>query len=382
MNERLSYLFQAYIANNCTDDEREELMNLARLRENEDAMELLIAEYQLSPRPQVRLSDSKADEIFMKIVEQSKPAKKPVISMAYRWMVAAAAVLLLAVGAWWIWGSQQQTGIKHEPIAHSKIQDVAPGKDGAILTLANGQKIVLDSAANGNISNVAVKNGNQLSYTNKVTGKPEYNTMSTPVGRQFSLVLADGSKVWLNATSSITYPTAFDGNERKVQITGEAYFEVAHNPSMPFIVSVNDMKVEVLGTHFNINSYADEDAIKTTLFQGKVRVSKNGKVAMLNPGQQAVVNNQSLNINNSPGLDEVIAWKNGKFSFGESTSLNVIMRQLSRWYGVEVIYKDNVQQQFGGSISMQSNISQVLEKLQLTGKVHFTIEGNKVTVSK
>jgi transmembrane sensor len=184
-------------------------------------------------------------------------------------------------------------------------------------------------------------NNGQVAY--KVIGGKQsdvlFNTLTTPRGGQFRLALPDGSEVWLNAASSIKYPTAFTGKDRKVEITGEAYFEIAHDASKPFKVRVNGMEVNVLGTHFNINAYHDEAFVNTTLLQGKVSLTKAGAVALLRPGQQARVDNtRSISVLNNVDVDQVVAWKNGYFSF-EKADLQTVMRQIARWYDVDIIMK-------------------------------------------
>ena len=222
-----------------------------------------------------------------------------------------------------------------------------------------------------------------LSYQNISKSKtPEtlYNTISTPNGGDYQLVLADGSKVWLNAASSLRFPANFVGRERKVELTGEAYFEVAKNPAMPFKVKLNGMEVEVLGTHFNINSYADESAIRTTLLEGSIKINRPHASSLLKPGQQAMMDkNGQISVINDADLDEAVAWKDGKFQFDRADIHNV-MRQLARWYNIDVEYKGTVASHFGGTISRDVNLSKVLGMLHLTGEVKFQVQDKKVIV--
>ncbi|XHR97523.1 FecR family protein [Mucilaginibacter sp. UC70_90] len=213
--------------------------------------------------------------------------------------------------------------------------------------------------------------------------KPVYNTMTTPRGGQYWVVLPDGSKALLNAASSLTYPTNFSGTERKVELTGEAYFEVAHNPDKPFRVYSKSQVVEVLGTHFNINTYDDEPDIRTTLLEGKVKVTSvvKNQVRVLKPGQQAVLNTYSFNVNDVD-VEDATAWKNGTFTF-ENNDIQQIMRMVSRWYDVDVVYKGTLPaDKFTGFVSRFSNVSEVLRMLQLTHKVKFKIDGKQITVSE
>lgn len=275
-------------------------------------------------------------------------------------------------------------------------KDRPPGKEGAILTLADGSVIVLDSAQNGalavqgNVQVVKQDNG-QLTYLAPSVSNPAntpvvLNTLATPRGRQFQVTLPDGSRVWLNAASSIRYPTAFTGRERKVEITGEAYFEVAKDPSKPFIVTSKALTVSVLGTHFNINAYEDEAAIHTTLLEGAVKVNNGNSTVQLKPGEQASwqypgTAGKSTGIQvHDANTDEAIAWKNGHFEF--NGNIRGIMRQIARWYDVEIQYAGNVTDKaLGGAIARTENISQVLNMLQLTGSIHCTLEGRVVTVT-
>ena len=289
--------------------------------------------------------------------------------------------------------------------------DVAPGGNKAILTLANGKQIILDSAANGTISQqgntkVIKLNDGQLAYQS-ATGNGQqametsYNTITTPKGGQYQIVLADGSKVWLNAASSLRYPTSFS-KDRNVALTGEGYFEVIHNATKPFTVSVNRISVEDLGTHFNINAYSDEQIIKTTLLEGSVRVTlrqaQGDKGVVIKPGQQAILpfdraqgklaprnerdrqDDKEIKIVNAD-VEEAVAWKNGFFQF-KNASIETIMKQVARWYDVEVIFESRLNQELNGTIPRNMSVSNMFKIFELTGKVHFKIEGKKVTVMK
>jgi ferric-dicitrate binding protein FerR (iron transport regulator) len=312
--------------------------------------------------------------------------------------VAAAAVviLILAAGSYFIFNknnSQKQIAQSHSQKFYN---DITPGGNKAILTLANGSQIVLDSAAVGTLANqgnvkIIKLDSGQLAYngpqTKEILTEISYNTISTPRGGQYQLTLSDGTKVWLNAASSLRFPASFVGKERKVELTGEGYFQVVHNSTQPFTVSVNGMEVHDIGTAFNINAYRDEPVIKTTLISGGVRVTelKTRNSKLLKPGQQALV---SLTDDQNPehitikpaDIAEAIGWKNGKFQFGEGTDIATIMRQIARWYDVDVEYKGKITGHIGGSISRNVNASKVLNMLEKTGSVKFKIEGKKVIV--
>jgi transmembrane sensor len=324
------------------------------------------------------------------------------------WWAAAAIVVLLAGGTYFFFNKPNK---ENEVAKTNTIQqnDIAPGGNKAILTLADNSTIVLDNAGNGQLAqqgstNVIKSNNGAISYspsTGGGRGEAMYNSLSTPKGGQYQLTLPDGSKVWLNAASSIHYPTAFTGNQRKVQITGEAYFEVAKNPSKPFIVYFSsptgggrEGAVEVLGTHFNINAYDDEEAMKTTLLEGKVKVSSmvNGEWSMLKPGEQAVISpstgggrgevaNSPLTIDHSPDLESTMAWKNGLFHF-ENADIKTVMCQLARWYDVEVVYKNasTKNDPLYMDMSRNTNLRDVLKALEVSGSARFSIEGKKIIV--
>ena len=306
----------------------------------------------------------------------------------YKWAAAAAVILMIGTVSFYSLGNRSQKNqlAVVQPSKKTTLKnDVAPGQSGAILTLATGQRILLDSAGNGSLAqqgNVSVikKNG-ELVYSNggKATDVV-YNTMTTPKGRQFNLVLADGSKVWLNAASSITFPTAFIGKERKVTITGEAYFEVAHNAAMPFIVEKGNASVLVLGTHFNVNAYDDETAISVTLLEGSVNVRSGNSNSKIKPGQQAQIKEDGkISLLSDVDVNNVVAWKNGRISF-QGANIETVMRQMSRWYDVDIVYNKKLDDLFYAEIPRTTMLSDVLKALELSRDVHFKIEGRKVIV--
>lgn len=313
------------------------------------------------------------------------------VSRRYSWLAAAASVVLLLIAGIWFWSNnpgkeKQMSGVVEQ---NSKVTDIHPGGNKATLTLADGSTIILDSANNGNITrqgNVTVikLDDGQLSYhpSDNANAEVVYNTIATPRGGQYQVVLADGSKVWLNAASSITFPTSFPGKEREVKVTGEAYFEVVHNAAKPFRVSVGDMKVEVLGTHFNVNAYEDEGEIKTTLLEGSVNVSVGSRSVRITPGEEARIrsHNDNIEIGKGVNVDEVIAWKNGLFQFDQA-NIQTIMRQIARWYDVDVEFRGIISKEtFTGIVSRNSNVSLVLEIMKQAG-IKFKIEGRKIIVT-
>ena len=332
--------------------------------------------------------------------------------------IAAAILILLTAGLFWMLLKNNATNpkaiVKNAPPVNDSAS-IIPGANKAVLTLADGTTVVLDNAANGtlaqqnNVQVVKSKDG-ELKYQPAMNnGSPRagaitYNMLSTPRGGQYMIVLPDGSKVWLNAASSIKYPTAFTGNERRVEITGEVYFEIKPlNPpagggqKIPFIVDILSAsgggpgcRVEVLGTHFNVNAYGDEGVVKTTLLEGKVKVV-NRESAILKPGEQAIASGLSpltpdrnrdrslLTIDHSPDIESVMAWKNGLFQFNNVT-IETVMRQVARWYDIQVVYeRDASRDLFRGKIYRNTDMSQLLKILELSG-AHFKIDGKKVIV--
>jgi len=265
-----------------------------------------------------------------------------------------------------------------------------PDANYASITLADGQIVNLNGAASGWLATQGkvqvIKTAEGVivykSATAKVKDVPQLNTLSNPQGSNaIGIVLQDGSKVWLNAGSSLTYPAAFTGRERKVFILGEAYFEVAKNKAMPFRIMKESMMVEVLGTRFNVNAYRNEPSMKVTLLEGSIRISSGNVSGVLKPGQQAKVNENNINVSSDINVDHVMSWKSGYFSF-ENASLKEVMRQIARWYNIQVIYDGELSdERFGGELRMDSKLSSVLKVLQKSG-VKFRIETNRVVVSK
>lgn len=333
-------------------------------------------------------SDTEAGlaHVKQRIAEERIIQHRPVVKLWPRIAVAASVLLFLSIGGYYIFHKEPV-----QQITYTR-NDIAPGGNKAILTLTNGKKISLTDAKNGQIaqqSGVQVnktKNG-QLVYivssasgpavNNGKTAEVAYNTIETPRGGQYQVVLPDGSKVWLNAASSITYPLAFNKNDRTVKINGEAYFEVVHHAEAPFKVQTTTQTIEDIGTHFDVNAYNDEPNTKTTLLEGVVKVNS----FTLKPGQQAVTKDSRTRIAEAD-LEETIAWKNAMFRF-DSEKLGTIMRQVARWYDVEVTYEDESlkDKSFGAVTTRFANASQLLHKLELTGVAKFRIEGKKIIVS-
>lgn len=329
------------------------------------------------------------------VMAEKKPVRKILFPRHYWQKIAAvAAIFLMAIAGIYVWyGNKNKPDLASQTQQKRPVNDVPPGSFKALLRLEGGKQIVLDSAGSGLLAqqgDVSIYNeGGQVKYNGKTSGNNEivYNVLETGIGQTYTVVLSDGTKVWLNSKSSLKFPVTFSDNERNVEVEGEAYFEVTKNAKKPFVVKFSSAagehsQVEVLGTQFNINAYNDEPATNTTLIEGSIKISqlttKNSK--FISPRQQARLDGTGvIQVINNVNIDAVTAWKNQSFYF-ESLALKAIMRQLSRWYGIEVIYQGNIpERRFGGMVSRNRNLSEVLKMLQLSD-IHFKIENKKLTV--
>ncbi|HEY9259559.1 FecR family protein [Chitinophaga sp.] len=375
----------------CTPTEAIELMDYLR---QDNSNRTLLNELQSAFRDvkpeKVLLSADPGDRIRKELLKHIQAS--PVIPMhqprkytgTFRLAAAAAILAAIALPAGYLLLNHGHTPKPATTIQAQK--EPAASSHKAVLTLANGEKIVLDEkgmqqlAQQGN-STIKTKNG-QLVYekTSGEASAPLYNTLTTAAGETYPLVLADGSKIWLNAASSIRFPATFAGNERKISLTGEAYFEIAHDAHKPFRIQVKQITVDVLGTHFNINSYADEATINTTLLEGAVKVNSEKGSMQLAPGEQSQVSaNGSLKKVTGINTDEIVAWKSGYFQF-ESADLTTVLRQFSHWYDLEIVYEGKVKpRKFFGMISRHSSLTNVLKMLD-ANNVSYKIEGKKLIV--
>lgn len=388
-------LFEKFLANKCEPEEVKQVLDILTWSgEESEASQLLIKQLQQElpvdtihdPELQRRLANRFQLILEQNEAEQALLKQSRSFSIGWRKLVAAAAVIICLLGAGFYWYGNKapvRTAI-NQSVPAGKKQDIpAPTGTHAVITLADGRKIILDSARNGSLTgNLTKLNDDQLSYDGHASSRVEYHTLTVPKGSKLvKLVLADGTKVWINAASSLRYPTAFPGNERSVAITGEAYFEVAKDASKKFIVSANEVTTEVLGTHFNVNAYDDESDMKITLLEGSVKVHKAGESGILEPGQQARFNaSGKLKVVNHVALAEVVAWKDGLFRF-DGKNIETIMRELARTYDMEVAYTGKVPAYpFVAKIPRDVPVSEILKLLELTDLVHFKIEGKKITV--
>ena len=388
----MSHLFKRYYEKTASETEVQELMQWMADPANEAELTRLMREGWEGLAPgETPISSLKSEAMLNKILPAGRVVELPVVNRFRFWpRVAAAAVivLLLSAGAYMLVHKQPKELAAGSAHAAPK-SDVMPGGNKAVLTLANGATIVLDSAGKGLLAKQGATVVNKIqdgqlvyNHAGEENGAIGYNTVATPRGGQYQVVLPDGSRVWLNAASSLRFPTAFAGKERNVELTGEAYFEIEKNRDKPFRVMVNGMQVEVLGTHFNVMAYDEEATVKTSLLEGRVKVSRDGKSELLLPSQQASLDkaHSRLSIDKNADMDKAVAWKNGLFDF-EDDDIETIVRQLVRWYDIKAAYPGGVpKQHFTGYIRRQVPVSQVLHMLELAGGVSFTIEGNTITV--
>jgi len=407
-NLTIQQLFKKYLDDTITKEELQHLYALIGEGYNPDQLDPLLQAAFTEGRYTGSADAAERQEILSGLLERisGQPQRRTRIISLRQW-VGYAAILLVIAGAGFLFYNIR-TGKTPVPLAvRQPAKDIpAPKGAKATLTLSGGQQIILDSAGSGQLAvqgNTRIqklKNG-QLAYAAAANNPNEilYNTLSTTKGGQTMVVLSDGTKVWLNALSSLKYPTAF-GKERIVALDGEAYFEVSGDKSKPFKVNIRDKgEVVVLGTHFNINAYRDEPTINTTLLEGSVRVSSGtvstgGAVSggsqagsavavsstTIKPGQQVRQKDDQLIVSNNVNIEDVMAWKNGYFSF-DGASTEEIMRQVSRWYDVSIVYEGNTKdERFAGSMPRSANASRLLEVLSLTKTVQFVIADKTITV--
>ena len=402
LTERLQILMGLYFDKTINEVQLHELSQWVTLHSKDEELIQLLEQQWNHHQANAIIPDVESDRIITAILTSSSsiqitPSDNNVITISskVKWLkrlaVAASILIIFSVGYLKLQPGKRLPSTnpiaKVAPIKN----DVMPGGQKALLTLSDGSQIVLDSASNGLLSQqggtkvIKLANG-QLEYAATTGSSAElvYNTMSTPAGGQYQLTLPDGSKVWLNASSSIHYPTAFTQNERRVTITGEAYFEIAKNAQKPFIVKMyNGSEVKVLGTHFNIKAYTDEEQINTTLLKGSINVSQGAKNNLLKPGNQAQIDKSGkINIVMDVNTEEAVAWKNGNFQF-TSADVTTVLKQAARWYNIDVVYAGTTssENKFTGKIPMSVNLSRLLKWLEYSD-IHFKLEGRKLIVTQ
>lgn len=393
-HDHLILIFKKYLANQCSPAEVGELLDHFKLTDDHDTLRTLIFEQLEKPVDRLAgeapVDESVFDRVFTAISkeidlkEQNKPVAREYL---YYWAGIAASLIIATTIGFYVFKSKPTAGY-HTAKINPYHYDAVPGGNKARLTLATGAVIALDNAKNGWVAKQKngmvrkAKDGELLyeSSSSRPADIPEFNTITTPRGGQYMVILPDGSKVWLNAASSLKFPVAFTGNERKVELTGEAYFEIFKNKQKPFKLTVNGAVIEVLGTHFNVMAYNDESALRTTLLEGSVKISKNDRSRLLKPGQQAEIDKQNVISISEADTEQAMAWKNGYFKF-DRANIQTIMRQLSRWYDIDVVYEGKIpDDEFVGKIRRSVNVSEVLRVLELNN-IHFKIKDKKIIVT-
>jgi hypothetical protein len=344
----------------------------------------------LSSETEAALKESIRQNILQEIHQPDAVRQVQILHNSFFRVSAAILIAVVAVSLYFFFPEKRD---ENHPIHEVFVQDdIAPGSNRALLKLADGREINLDDANVGQIAEAPgvkiiktadgqliyeILDNAQLTDANSTL----LNTISTPRSGQYHVILPDGTKVWLNSESSISYPSRFSKEERYVEITGEAYFEVASERKRPFFVKSTHQKIEVLGTHFNVNAYDDEESTSTTLLEGSVKVyTNNAETAVLQPNQQAVLNSSNKLAISNVQAEEAMAWKNGRFVFNNA-DIQSVMRIIARWYDVEIKYENGIPNKtVGGDISKFENISQLLEVLEATGGIHFKREGRRIIV--
>lgn len=383
--QRLNYLHQAYLDESLNPQEQEEWETYLQNNAQEIPIKKLMDNtwHRILPEERIALDASRSNEIFNEIVGV------PEIKRVSLWprIAVAAAVAMMIFGAGLFYFNRNNN--KEKPTELAVKNDVAPGKQGATLTLANGKKIKLSDAANGELAQEAgvtiTKSANgQLTYEIKGSDSSpnKINTLSTAKGETYQVRLPDGSLVWLNAASSLSYPANFIGEKiRRVKLDGEGYFEIAKDKAHPFVVESKGQEVEVLGTHFNVNAYGNESAISTTLLEGSVKLTSGKLAKILKPGEQGINSGSSIEITRA-NVENITDWKDGDF-YLDRIDFKQAMRKIARWYDVDLVYDENVPStlESGGWISRNNNLSAVLNSIEKTGQVHFKIDGRKVYIS-
>ena len=392
---QLAELAERFLLGTATEKE------IALLHEWYDTADQEEIELVFTPEPET--AEAVGKRLFgglqLAIQEERQATRHRRIVLIRRSIAAASVIFVVFFAGKYFWNSYRSPKPERDVAQVTKPgNDLPPGSNKAKLWLGDGSVVDLADAKNGTIKHEAgariEKKDGQLIYGlsmgqevskgadgSKGAEASETNTIQTPRGGQYEVILADGTKVWLNSASSLSYPTTFTGKNRQVLLKGEAYFEVAEDKNKPFNVAVGDVQVEVLGTHFDIMAYEDENAINTTLLAGAVRVTGRGMGSrLLAAGQEASMDRSSGSLSvNEVDVEEAVAWKDGFFEF-QGVSIETVMRQLARWYDVDVKYEGTTDKHFRGKISRSSNVSEVFKMLELTGEVHFSTEGKKIIV--
>lgn len=393
--EKLAQLIEKYLSGNASPEESEALLAWYRSVDNAtievplhsekereslgESMRAGLLKY-ANREAGISITSHRSNDITSRRPNSFTPRR------SNRWLIAATLSGLVIAGGWLYYAGAKKTPAPPAPVA--KVKEIKPGGNRAILTLDDGTQVVLDNASQGILASQGATTiektaDGKLVYRpgGNASGGILHNRMETPRGGEYQLTLSDGTRVWLNSATTLRYPSSFTGNTREVEVTGEAYFDVAEDKARPFIVSSGNTKIQVLGTSFNLMAYQDEEAVKTTLVSGAVKILQHDQACQIKPGQQAVANAKGSDIKVRPvDIDRAIAWKNGVFDF-EGADIRSIMRQVARWYDVEVRYEGDLSGiVLSGVVSRREKVDLLLEALGRTREVQFKIEGKQITV--
>nr|WP_295872257.1 FecR family protein [uncultured Chitinophaga sp.] len=380
---RFESLFRKSLEKTSTEAEQQELMQLMAGSEHDGELLQLLDEVIAGSADERAMPDHRAQEILALIVQAGEKPQAKGRAVRMRWWAAAASLLLLAGAAGYL--LRRPATPVNTPLPALAMEDIRPATQSAILTLDDGSQVTLDSLHHGSIRNAAgaaIHLGqNTLAYSGNKEIAGAYNTLSTPHGKLFHLVLPDGTEVWLNAASSLRYPVSFNAAERVVELNGEAYFEVKQAATRPFRVKTGPQsEVRVLGTGFNVNAYTNEPAITTTLLHGSVQVVAAQKQTLLKPGQQAAVAGTDVKIQ-AADTSQVTAWKEGLFQF-DNAGIQQVMNQLERWYDITVVYENGVPDiRFGGKMERDLDLRSILRILEISN-VHYRLEERKLIITQ
>ncbi len=384
--ERIAELILKQLENTLTAAEKTELDQWLHTSAREQELFSNLTDSAYVQQELGKFYEHDAEEGWQKI-QRAYPAGKVRLMPGKYWLAAALLISFIGAGIMFLYTSRQPGQPSQQTFA--QVADItAPVTSRATITLPDGRKLPVDSIAAGTVTmqehtSIRKTEDGRIFYSeaNVPNGPTYFHTLTNPRGSKvIQLMLSDGTRAWLNVESEMRYPVAFNSSSREIEITGEVYLEVAPDRAKPFLVKANGVEVQVLGTQFNINAYKDENTVKITLVDGAVKVSQNNNVVMLHPGEQAQAG-AVIKVNRNVDMEQVMAWKNGLFSFKDS-DIGTIMRQLSKWYDVNVHFNDSISEHFYGEISRDKNISSVLNMLQTTGSVHFKMTGNNIEVKK
>ncbi len=386
-DEQIHNLFRKYYDKTASEKERQELFHWVANDENREKVEGYLQMYYNEEFDAVANTIPEIDPHVILQRIHSVQSSNEISPKKMRWIkpFTIAASVLMVLGAYLFYQNRGEQSLIGSTIAY----DIPAGGNRAILTLSDGNKVILDSLSEGtaiNEGNIRIikSSDGQVTYSVNTKGshRGSYNTIETPIGGFYQIHLPDGTRVWLNALSSLKFPTSFPSDIRQVQLRGEAYFEVAKDKAKPFVVDVNDMQVKVLGTHFNINSYTPRSAIYTTVLEGAVAVSKADQSKTVLPGQQLQYNGaNTMHVANEVDVTQVTAWKEGYFS-KKAISLKDLMEEVSRWYGVKVIYSEPIQAEFVAKLPKDISLKELITLLELTGEVKFDLNLKTLKIMK